>query len=218
VLDGRVLVSGSLATKPERLVDPAEPIEVSGPGPRFVSRGGEKLEGALEAFGLDVTGDRVLDIGSSTGGFTDCVLQRGASAVVAVDVGRGQLAWSLRQDPRVTVMERTDIRHLDVTTIGAFDLVVVDVSFISLRTVLASITAAAGDAKIVALVKPQFEVGRANVGKGGVVRDPTKHAKAVEGVVEKAEAIGWRCVAEAPSCLPGAEGNREFFVLLERVT
>ncbi len=217
MLDGRVLVSGSVATKPERLVDPAEPIEVSGPPPRFVSRGGEKLDGALDAFRLDVANVRGLDIGSSTGGFTDCLLQRGASSVVAVDVGRGQLAWSLRQDERVTVLERTDVRDLDASELGAFGVVVVDVSFISLRTVLAPIALVAGAAPIVALVKPQFEVGRSNVGKGGVVRDSALHKSAVADVVAKAEELSLSCLAQVQSGLPGAEGNLEFFVHLKKV-
>jgi 23S rRNA (cytidine1920-2'-O)/16S rRNA (cytidine1409-2'-O)-methyltransferase len=207
-------VSGSVATKPERMVEEAEPIELVGPGPRFVSRGGEKLEPALDAFGIDVAGARCLDVGASTGGFTDCLLQRGARAVVALDVGRGQLAWSLRQDDRVTVLERTDVRDVDPAEIGAVDLVVADLSFISLRTVLPSIAALAGGAPIVALVKPQFEVGKGRVGKGGVVRDPALHAEAVAGVVEKAESIGVRCGASFESPVPGTEGNREFFVLL----
>jgi 23S rRNA (cytidine1920-2'-O)/16S rRNA (cytidine1409-2'-O)-methyltransferase len=196
------------------MVEEAEPIELVGPGPRFVSRGGEKLEPALDAFGIDVAGARCLDVGASTGGFTDCLLQRGARAVVALDVGRGQLAWSLRQDDRVTVLERTDVRDVDPAEIGAVDLVVADLSFISLRTVLPSIAALAGGAPIVALVKPQFEVGKGRVGKGGVVRDPALHAEAVAGVVEKAESIGVRCGASFESPVPGTEGNREFFVLL----
>jgi 23S rRNA (cytidine1920-2'-O)/16S rRNA (cytidine1409-2'-O)-methyltransferase len=216
VLEGRVLVSGTVAAKPERLVDPAEPIELMGPPPRFVSRGGEKLDPALDAFGIDVRGLRCLDVGASTGGFTDCLLQRGASGVVALDVGRGQLAWPLRQDERVSVLEKTDIRDVDPSAIGPVDLVVADVSFISLRTVLSAIAELAGDAPIVALVKPQFEVGKGRVGKGGVVRDPQLHEEAVAGVIEKAESLGLRCEARFDSPLPGAEGNREFFVRLRR--
>jgi 23S rRNA (cytidine1920-2'-O)/16S rRNA (cytidine1409-2'-O)-methyltransferase len=218
VLEGRVLVSGSVATKPDRMVDPAEPIELSGPPRRFVSRGGEKLDGALDAFGVDVRGRRCLDVGSSTGGFTDCLLQRGAREVVAVDVGRGQLDWGLRQDPRVTVMERTDVRDLDVESLGDFELVVVDVSFISLRTVLPLIADAAGDAAIVALVKPQFEVGRERVGRRGVVTDIAAREKAVADVIARAGELGLDLEAQAPAVLLGAEGNQEYFVLLRRRT
>jgi 23S rRNA (cytidine1920-2'-O)/16S rRNA (cytidine1409-2'-O)-methyltransferase len=212
------MVAGTIATKPERMVDEAEPIELVGPRPRFVSRGGEKLDPALDAFGIDVAGLRCLDVGASTGGFTDCLLQRGARSVVALDVGRGQLAWSLRQDERVTVLERTDVRDVDPAAIGAVQLVVADLSFISLRTVLPSVAELAGDAPIVALVKPQFEVGKGRVGKGGVVREPELHAEAVAGVVEKAASIGLRCDGTFDSPLPGAEGNREFFVLLRRAS
>ncbi len=216
VVEGRVLVSGSVATKPDRLVAPSEPIEFAGPPRRFVSRGGEKLEGALDAFGVDVSGRRCLDVGSSAGGFTDCLLQRGAVEVVALDVGRGQLEWSLRQDPRVRVLEQTDVRDVAADAVGAVDLVVVDVSFISLRTVLPAIGELADDALIVALVKPQFEVGKSRVGKGGIVRDPELHTEAVDGVVAAAAALGFRCAARSPSPITGAQGNREFFVLLEK--
>jgi 23S rRNA (cytidine1920-2'-O)/16S rRNA (cytidine1409-2'-O)-methyltransferase len=214
VLEGKVLVSGSLATKPERMVDAAEPIELSAPPARFVSRGGEKLDAALDVFAIEVAGKRCLDVGSSTGGFTDCLLQCGATSVVSLDVGRGQLAWSLRNDPRVTVLERTDIREADASSIGEFDLVVVDVSFISLRTVLPSIVRLALGAPIVALVKPQFEVGRGNVGKNGVVTDRAMHERAVADVIATASQLGRRCVNQTPSPLLGAAGNREFFVLL----
>jgi 23S rRNA (cytidine1920-2'-O)/16S rRNA (cytidine1409-2'-O)-methyltransferase len=216
VIEGRVLVSGTVATKPERMVDPAEPIEISGDGPRFVSRGGDKLDPALAAFGIDVRGKRCLDVGSSTGGFTDRLLQGGATAVVALDVGRGQLDWSLRSDARVTVMEQTDVRDVDPTSVGMLDLVVADLSFISLRTVLPAITTLAGDAPIVALVKPQFEVGKGRVGRGGIVRDPVLHEEAVRGVIDVAAELGWRCAGQVPSAVTGAQGNQEFFVHLER--
>jgi 23S rRNA (cytidine1920-2'-O)/16S rRNA (cytidine1409-2'-O)-methyltransferase len=216
VLAGRVIVSGAPATKPERLVDPAEPIEMAGPPAPFVSRGGEKLDAVLDELGIDVRGRRCLDIGSSTGGFTDCLLKRGASAAVAVDVGRGQLAWSLRTDERVTVLEQTDVRDAAGRDLGEFGLAVADLSFISLRTVLAPIAALAGRAPILALVKPQFEVGRRRVGKGGVVRDPALHQEAIAVVATSAERMGLSCVAAVPSALPGAEGNREFFLLMRR--
>jgi len=210
------LVSGSTATKPERLVDPAEPIELTGAPARFVSRGGEKLDAALDELSIDVKGWKCLDVGSSTGGFTDCLLARGATAVVAIDVGRGQLAWSLRRDERVTVREQTDVREAKAEEIGAVDLACADLSFISLRTVLPFIAELAGPAPILALVKPQFEVGRERVGKGGVVRDPALHQEAVTVVAKAGEQLGLRCSAAFPSALEGAEGNREFFLLMER--
>lgn len=210
------MVSGSLATKPDRLVAPSEPIEIAGPPPRYVGRGGEKLEVALRVFSVDVQGKRCLDVGSSTGGFTDCLLQHGASEVVALDVGRGQLDWSLRNDPRVIVMERTDVRDADPAAIGPVEAATVDVSFISLRTVLPSIARLAGHADVLALVKPQFEVGRSNVPRGGVVRDESLQGKAVADVAAAAERCGYVCRAQMPSPLTGAQGNKEFFVLLGR--
>ena len=201
--------------KPERLVDPSEPIEVSGDPPRFVSRGGEKLDAALDEFAIDVAGMRCVDVGSSTGGFTDCLLQRGARSVIAIDVGTGQLDWSLRNDERVTLHERTDVRDVDATSIPTPDLVVVDVSFISLRTVLPSIAAIARGAPVVALVKPQFEVGRRNVGKGGIVRDPVMQVYALAEVSSAAEELGMETLGAAPSSIAGARGNREIFVLLK---
>lgn len=213
--EGRVLVSGTIATKPGRMVSASEPIELSGPPPRYVGRGGEKLEAALDRFRIDVSGKRCLDVGSSTGGFTDCLLQRGAREVVALDVGRGQLDWRLRNDERVVAMERTDVRDADPSAIGPVELVTVDVSFISLRTVLPSIATLAGSAGIVALVKPQFEVGRANVPRGGVVRDEGLHARAVADVIAAAESGGFVCRDTMECPVPGAEGNKEFFVHLE---
>lgn len=209
---GLVLVSGSPATKPGRLVLDSEPIELAGPTPRYVSRGGDKLEAALAEFGVNVEGKRCLDVGASTGGFTDCLLQHGAREVVALDVGRGQLEWSIRNDPRVTVLERTDVRAAEPAEIGPVELVTVDVSFISLRTVLPSIVALAAGAEVIALVKPQFEVGKANVPKGGVVREESLQARAVADVVAAAEALGLACRAATPSPITGAQGNREFFV------
>ncbi len=214
VVGGRVLVSGSVATKPARMVDPAEPIEIVGDPEPFVSRGGVKLAGALDAFGIEPAGKRCLDVGSSTGGFTDLLLQRGAEAVVAVDVGTGQLDWKLRTDPRVTVMERTDVRSLEPDELGAFGFVCADLSFISLRTVMPHLAAVAGEADIVVLVKPQFEVGRGRVPRGGVVRDPELHAVAVAGVVEAARSHGLDVVEQTPSPIEGADGNREFFLHL----
>jgi 23S rRNA (cytidine1920-2'-O)/16S rRNA (cytidine1409-2'-O)-methyltransferase len=194
------------------MVAPSEPIELVRPSRRYVSRGGTKLEAALEGFRVDVSELRCLDVGASTGGFTDCLLQRGASAVVTVDVGRGQIDWSLRSDERVTVMEETDVR--DVESIGEVDLAVADVSFISLRTVLPHVARVAPGVPVIALVKPQFEVGRRRVGKGGIVRDPTLHVSALASVVEAAEGAGLRTRGALPSPILGAEGNREFFLHL----
>ncbi len=216
VREGRVLVAGSIATKPERLVATSDPIELAGPKPRYVGRGGDKLEAALTEFAIDVTRKRCLDIGASTGGFTDCLLQHGASEVVAVDVGRGQLDWSLRSDARVTMLERTDVRELTKELVGDVDLVTVDVSFISVRTVLEPIASVSQNSEILALVKPQFEVGRRNVPKGGVVTDPRLHAQAVSTVAAAAERMGLACVGAMPSPLTGTRGNREFFLRLGR--
>jgi 23S rRNA (cytidine1920-2'-O)/16S rRNA (cytidine1409-2'-O)-methyltransferase len=211
---GRVLVSGAVAMKPSRLVDPGEPIELVGEGLPFVSRGGLKLAAALDAFGIDPRGRRCLDLGASTGGFTDVLLQRGAVHVLAVDVGTGQLDWSLRTHPRVTSLERTDVRELEPDE--PVDLVVADLSFISLRTVMASIAAAAGDADVILLVKPQFEVGRARIGKGGIVRDPAAHRHAVDAVRDAAVAHGLSARGEIESPVPGTEGNKEFFLWVRK--
>ncbi|MGH9000576.1 MAG: TlyA family RNA methyltransferase [Acidimicrobiia bacterium] len=211
---GRVLVSGAPTDRPGRLVDPAEPIRLVGPPPRFVSRGGEKLDAALDGFGVPVADRRCLDAGASTGGFTDCLLQRGAAHVTAVDVGSGQLAWSLRNDPRVTVAERTNVRHLTPEAAGGpFDVVTADLSFISLRLVapaLAALVAGGGD--VVALVKPQFEAGRGQVGRGGVVTDPAVHTAVVEAVTEGFAAQGMDRAGMMRSPLVGPAGNAEFLV------
>ena len=190
-------------------------------GEEYVSRGGHKLAGALAVFeprGLTVTGRRCLDAGASTGGFTDVLLRRGATQVVAVDVGYGQLAWRLRQDERVVVHDRTNIRDLDLALVGApVDLIVGDLSFISLTLVLdALIGVTADDGDLVLMVKPQFEVGRARVGKGGVVRDPSLRAYAVATVASAAAERGWGAREVAVSPLPGPSGNVEFFLWLHR--
>ena len=219
---GRVEVRGAPATKPAAMVDPADPVRVvTADGEEFASRGGHKLAGALAAFaaaGLAVTGRRCLDAGASTGGFTDLLLRRGAAQVVAVDVGYGQLAWALRNDARVTVMERTNVRSLTPQAIGGpVDLTVADLSFISLRLVLPALAACtAPDGDLVPMVKPQFEVGRAQVGAGGVVRDPQLHARAVLDVAEAGSALGLGVAGVARSPLPGPSGNVEFFLWLRR--
>jgi 23S rRNA (cytidine1920-2'-O)/16S rRNA (cytidine1409-2'-O)-methyltransferase len=213
-----VTVGGAPAAKAARLVAPGEPVVVLGDPPRFVSRGGEKLDAALERFGVAVRGRRALDAGSSTGGFTDCLLQRGAATVVAVDVGRGQLHPRLRSDDRVVVRERTDIRALDLDEVGGpADLVVADLSFISLRLVLAAFARVTTDAAdLVLMVKPQFEVGRAALPAGGVVRDPALRRDAVLGVAREAAALGFGVCGVAASPLPGPAGNVEYFLWLRR--
>jgi 23S rRNA (cytidine1920-2'-O)/16S rRNA (cytidine1409-2'-O)-methyltransferase len=217
---GRVTVSGLPATTAARQVDGAEPIVVADEpdGDAFVSRGGTKLAGALDAFGIDVAGRSAVDVGASTGGFTDCLLQRGAAHVVAIDVGRGQLAWALRNDPRVTVMERTNVRELAA---GAFDppaeVCVADLSFISLRTVAPNLVAlTTPTAEFVLLVKPQFEAGRARLGKGGIVRDPAVHEAVLREVATGLDGQGLGVGAVVASRLRGADGNVEFFVRARR--
>lgn len=190
-------------------------VRVRGPASAYVSRGGDKLAGALDDLGLDPKGLFCLDLGASTGGFSDCLLQRGARGVVAVDVGWGQLHEKLRQDPRVTSVERTNARNLQARLLPeAPDLVVVDVSFISLRLVLPSVAEVAASAQILALVKPQFEVGRNQVGRGGVVRDDALRAKAADSVAACARELGYERVAQVDSRVPGPKGNREIFLLL----
>lgn len=216
-MEGRVLVDGNPATKPGANVRQNSIIEIERPR-RFVSRGGEKLDHALNEFGIDVQGLRALDVGASTGGFTDCLVQRGVASVVAVDVGYGQLDWRLRNDPRVQVMERTNFRNLsDDAFTEPFDLVVVDASFISLRTILArAIHFLADDGKIVALVKPQFEAGPQRLGKGGVVRDPAVHRAVLRETRDAMEELGLKATALVASPLRGPAGNREFFMVLAR--
>jgi 23S rRNA (cytidine1920-2'-O)/16S rRNA (cytidine1409-2'-O)-methyltransferase len=218
ILSGVVLVDDVVVDKAGARVVDAAVIRLRGGGPpRFVSRGGEKLAGALEDLGLDPTGLVCLDVGASTGGFTDCLLQAGARHVVALDVGHGQIHERLRQDPRVTVHERTNARTLAREHLPEpVDWIVADVSFISLRLLLPRFVAVAPDADWILLVKPQFEVGRDRVGKGGVVRDDEDRAAAVEAVVEAAAAHGYVLVGRADSRLTGPKGNREVFVHLRR--
>jgi 23S rRNA (cytidine1920-2'-O)/16S rRNA (cytidine1409-2'-O)-methyltransferase len=217
---GRVTIDGMRAAKPATAVAVTARIAVEGPAERtWVSRGAHKLIGALDAFGMTV-GGRALDAGASTGGFTEVLLDRGVAEVVAVDVGYGQLAWSLRSDPRVRVIERTNVRDLTPDVIGgAVDVVVADLSFISLSTVLPALTAcAAPHADIVPMVKPQFEVGRSQVGAGGVVTDPGLRAGAVLAVARRAVELGWHTVAVTASPLPGPSGNVEYFLRLRAQT
>lgn len=216
IMAGAVRMGDRVLDKAGTLVDPEAAIQVTAGDLPYVSRGGVKLAGALDALGIDVAGRLVLDVGASTGGFTDCVLQRGARRVVAVDVGYGQLAWTLRQDPRVTLLERCNVRHLEAARLPAQpDCAVVDASFISLTLILPRIAElVAPGSIIVALVKPQFEVGKGQVGKGGVVRDPALHAAAVERVRAAASGLGLRVLGECASPILGPKGNREFFLAL----
>jgi 23S rRNA (cytidine1920-2'-O)/16S rRNA (cytidine1409-2'-O)-methyltransferase len=217
VLAGEVRLGadGRRASKAGQLVDPDIELEVDAPPP-FVSRGGVKLANALDSLGVPVAGRRCLDVGASTGGFTDCLLQRGASEIVALDVAYGELDWGLRGDPRVTVLERVNARSLDCAALPfAPSLVVVDVSFISLTKVLPAVLGcAASEFDCLAMVKPQFEVGRAGVGKGGVVRDPALRRAAVVGVAECGRELGCSVLGFASSGLPGPAGNLETFVWL----
>ncbi len=207
-----VTIDGAPGLKPGTLVSGSSRISLEA-GRRFVSRGGDKLCGALEDFGLDVSGMRCLDAGAGSGGFTDCLLQRGAASVVAVDVGYGQFDWSLRTDSRVTLYERTNIRRVPEGH-GPFDLVAGDLSFVSLRSLARTLAHLAGStAACVLLVKPQFEGAREDVGPGGIVSDPQAWRAAITSAVEALDAEGLGTVQVAPSRLKGATGNQEFFLL-----
>jgi 23S rRNA (cytidine1920-2'-O)/16S rRNA (cytidine1409-2'-O)-methyltransferase len=214
ILAGDVSVDGRPLEKPGVPLPPGE-VSVS-EGPAYVSRGGHKLAGALDDLGVDPRGARALDVGASTGGFTDCLLQRGAASVTAVDVGYGQLAWSLRNDPRVTVFERTNIRSASPEMIGeAFTLAVVDVSFIGLAKVLPALAPLLDEhASVLMLVKPQFEAGKGRVGKRGVVRDEAVHAEVLESVAGAARGLGWKVKGATWSPITGPQGNIEFWILV----
>lgn len=215
----QVLVGGIPASKPATQVDAETSIALQGDRDDFVSRGGYKLSGALDAFAdVDVKGKRALDAGASTGGFTDVLLKRGVSEVIAVDVGYGQLAWELRQDPRVKVLDRTNVRHLTIEQIGErVDVIVADLSFISLTLVLpALVSVATSQADFLVMVKPQFEVGRERLGAGGVVRDAHLRKSAVKDVADSAYDMGLGCMGVVASSLPGPSGNVEYFLWLRR--
>jgi 23S rRNA (cytidine1920-2'-O)/16S rRNA (cytidine1409-2'-O)-methyltransferase len=217
VMAGDVLLlpGRTRALKPGQLVPVDVEVELAA-GPAFASRGGVKLANALDRFDLDVDGARALDVGASTGGFTDCLLQRGVEHVVALDVAYGELDWRLRSDPRVTVIERTNARSLEPAQLPyAPDLIVIDVSFISLGKILPAVLACAADRyNCLAMIKPQFEVGRELVGKGGVVRDPAARHAALLGVGRTAQELGSAVLGYASSGLPGPKGNLETFVWL----
>lgn len=211
-------VDGMPTPKVASLVEEGAKVAIVGEPAPYVSRGGEKLDGALNAFGINVTGSRCLDAGASTGGFTDCLLQRGAAEVVAVDVGYGQLDWKLRQDERVTVIERTNIRTADPTAIGApFEVIAADLSFISLATVAPALASCGAEStQYILLVKPQFEAGKGRVGKGGVVRDPAIHRECIEKVAAAMASVGYPAHSVVASKLVGPAGNREFLIRCSR--
>ncbi len=215
ILAGRILVDDTPVTKAGQRVREDASLRLRGEARRYVSRGGEKLEGALRDLGVDPSGKRCLDLGSSTGGFTDCLLQHGAASVIAVDVGTNQLDLRLRRDERVHVFERTNARHLTPDALPhRAELVTIDVSFVSARHLLPRLPELAPGAPVLVMVKPQFELEPGQVGKGGVVRDDALRAEAVQRLVEAAEALGYACAGQADSVLAGPKGNREVFVLL----
>ncbi len=222
ILANKVRVAGVAGPlKAGQLVDADSEVELAQPDHPYVSRGGLKLAHALQAFGIDVAGRVALDIGASTGGFTDVLLQQGARHVVALDVGHGQLDWRIRRDERVSVREHVNARYLSDDDLPdewrQFDLVTVDVSFISLKLILPVIPARLRpEADVVALVKPQFEAGRHDVGKGGIVRDPAVHERVVEEVVAAAADLGLQCIATTPSPIEGMEGNVEWLAHFRR--
>lgn len=218
VITGIILVDEKKIDKPGIQVDEGSVIRIIGEVMPYVSRGGLKLERALDDFKVDVKGLTVADIGAGTGGFTDCVLQRGAKKVFAIDVGYGQLAWKLRQDKRVVVMERRNAREMTAEDLGeAVDLVVMDVSFISIIKILPAISAILkDDGAVVTLIKPQFEAGKGNVPRGGVIRNKNVHQKVLEKIRSEVAGSGFRVVAESTSPITGRDGNTEFFMHLRK--
>ena len=218
ILAGKVFTQGRRVEKSGETLDEGAPLDVREPDHPYVSRGGVKLEGALDVFEYDPSGKTVADFGASTGGFTDCLLQRGATKVFAIDVGYGQLHNKLRQDERVVIMERVNARHLKAIDLPApLDLVVIDASFIGLEKLLPAAHAVLRpNGEVLALVKPQFQVRQDKVGKGGVVRDPEFRRAAVAALVVEAEGLGFELVAEAESVITGPKGNQETFIWLRR--
>jgi 23S rRNA (cytidine1920-2'-O)/16S rRNA (cytidine1409-2'-O)-methyltransferase len=221
VMAGVVLADEQLVNKPSEVFPPESNIRVKGagdPGSRYVGRGGVKLEAALREFQIDVNGLVCLDVGASTGGFTDCLLQHGARRVVAIDVGHNQFDWRLRNDPRVELREGLNARHLQAEDFSEqFELATIDVSFISATKVLAAIVLLLTDrGRIITLIKPQFEVGKGEVGKGGIVTDPTKHRRVIEEVNVVASSLDLKIVGVIESPIRGADGNVEFLALYER--
>jgi len=218
-MEGRVFVEDRSIDKPGTKVDVEAQLQIRGEDLPYVSRGGVKLEGALDALGVYPSGMVVMDVGASTGGFTDCVLQKGARKVYAVDVGYGQLAWKLRKDPRVVNLERRNIRYLKREEIEEeVDLILIDTSFISIEKYLAHLLEfLKKGGTIIGLVKPQFEVGKGEVGKGGVVKDPALHQKVMERVSKSSEDLGLKVLRVVDSPLLGPKGNKEFFIYLKKV-
>jgi 23S rRNA (cytidine1920-2'-O)/16S rRNA (cytidine1409-2'-O)-methyltransferase len=217
VMAGKVRVGERVIAKPAEMIDIDAAIAIESPS-QFVSRGALKLSGALDFFAIDVRDKVALDIGASTGGFTDCLLQRSASKVFAVDVGRGQLAWKIRTDPRVTVLEKINARFLSHEQIPQFvDLCVIDVSFISLTLILPrAFELVTPDGVILALIKPQFELQRKDVGRGGIVRNPALHEKAQQKIVNFVEEAKYDVVGVVPSAITGTDGNQEFFICIRK--
>jgi len=218
IMAGLVQVDGTQIDKAGHLVPTSASVKLEEARPPYVSRGGKKLEAAIHHFLVEVEGHVLLDVGASTGGFTDCLLKHGARRVIAVDVGYGQMDWTLRQDPRVKILEKTNIRYLkpkdlDAPVHGA----VIDVSFISLKLVVPPVSELLKPhAYIIALIKPQFEVGKGQVGKGGVVRDPNLHQEVIENLTAFFRTLGWTVQGPIPSPLLGPKGNREFLIYLTR--
>ena len=218
IMAGKVTVQGERLDKPGTRVETDAAIRLDGGDLPYVSRGGVKLEGALEAFRINPAGLVVMDVGASTGGFTDCVLQRGARKVFAVDVGYGQLAWKLQKDPRVVSLERRNVRYLKQEEVGeTIDLVLVDTSFISIEKFLPHLVEfLKPGGSLLGLIKPQFEVGKGEVGKGGVVRDAALHQKVIERISESSRHQGWKVLGVAESPILGPKGNKEFFIHLQK--
>jgi 23S rRNA (cytidine1920-2'-O)/16S rRNA (cytidine1409-2'-O)-methyltransferase len=218
IMAGKVMVKGQTIDKPGTKVEIGDPLQVKGSDQPYVSRGGIKLEGALNTFGIDATGMVVMDVGASTGGFTDCILQRGARRVYAVDVGYGKLAWKLRKDPRVINLERRNIRYLKKEEVPEeLDLILIDASFISIEKVLSHLLDFMKKGSIlVSLIKPQFEVGKGEVGKGGVVKDPLLHQRVIDRISEFSRRLGLSVLGLTESPLLGPKGNKEFFIYLRK--
>jgi 23S rRNA (cytidine1920-2'-O)/16S rRNA (cytidine1409-2'-O)-methyltransferase len=218
IMEGKVLVDNRPATKAGEMVSADAGIGLRGGDIPYVSRGGLKLEAALDHFAIDLSGMTVMDVGSSTGGFTDCMLKRGAQKAYCIDVGYGQLAWSLRNDPRIVLLERTNIRHLEKQEIpDPVDFATIDLSFISLKKVFAKVAEfLKNNDLILALVKPQFEVGKGEVGKGGIVREEEKRMTAVDSVRDFTETLGLETIGVFQSPVPGQKGNREYFLCVRK--
>src|SRR5208337_2205540 len=216
IMEGKVFVSGAPVTKAGTMIAPESPVEVSGGEIPYVSRGGLKLEAALKYFNISASGKIAMDVGASTGGFTDCLLQHGAAKVYCIDVGYGQLAWKLRQDPRIVILERANIRYLEKEKIpDSVELAVIDVSFISLVKVVPRVLEfIIPGGEVIALIKPQFEVGKGEVDKGGVIKDPSKRERAVSRVKEALQSLGPRIIGVMQSPITGQKGNIEYLIYM----